>query len=519
MNFLGDESLLRAFRRYERALLANDLLELNALFADGETTLRADGSSVLAGHQHIAAFRADRPPVPGRTLQRVHLREITADSVVLVAETTRADGGTGVQTQLWQRAQGSATGWVVTVAHVSTAAPTPPAPSPNDPAAWRIAPAGEPLVRGAETGPLQGMRVAVKDLFAVAGQRIGAGNPAWLAGAPAEPSHAGALTALLSAGADVAGIAQTDELAFSLAGTNVHYGTPANPAAPGRITGGSSSGPAAAVAAGHAEIGLGTDTAGSIRVPASYCGLYGLRTTYDLVDRSGLVALAPSFDTVGVLARTGAVLAAADVLLPAGEPVPTRELVVAPMLLELAAPGTRLAVEAALRALALHLDVPVRAVELDRAALESWFTAFRTVQTAEAWRTHGEFVAAHPGEFEPAVEARFRSGAEVGDKQEQAARSVLASARDELRAMLPPGVVLALPTSSSPAPAIDTDAATIDAIRGATLRLTCLASLAGLPALSLPTARVGTLPAGLCLAGGPGADRSLLALITHQELT
>ena len=516
MNLLGDESLLRAFRRYERALLANDVPELDALFADGEATLRADGGGALAGHQHIAAFRADRPPVPDRTLQRVHLREVAVDAVVLVAETSRADGGTGVQTQLWQRAQGSAAGWVVTVAHVSTAPPAPPVSTSSDPAAWRIAPGDNPLVRGAGDGQLDGMRVAVKDLFAIAGQRIGAGNPAWLAGAPVEPSHAGAVDALLAAGADVAGIAQTDELAFSLAGTNMHYGKPANPAAPGRITGGSSSGPAAAVAAGHAEIGLGTDTAGSIRVPASYCGLYGLRTTYDVVDRSGLVALAPSFDTVGVLARTGVALAAAaDVLLPATEIVPTRELVVAPTLLELAAPDTRLAVEAALRALVLRLDVPVRAVELDRTALESWFTAFRTVQTAEAWREHGEFVAAHPGEFEPAVEARFRAGAEVGDEQEQAARSVLAGARDELRAMLPPGVVLALPSSSSPAPTVDADPATIDATRGATLRLTCLASLAGLPALSLPTARVGTLPAGLCLAGGPGADRSLLATTPH----
>ena len=511
-NPLGDPSLLAAFLRYERALLANDVAVLDASFADDAATLRADPSGVLVGHDHIAAFRAGRPPVPGRALERVHLRELSADTAVLIAESVRADGSTGVQTQLWQRTGET---WQVTVAHVSSAPPPVGTRAPDDSAIWRVAPPPSvPLVASTCAGALDGMRVAVKDLFAVAGQRVGAGNPAWLAAAPVEAHHAAAVSALLAEGADVAGLAQTDELAFSLAGTNIHYGTPLNPAAPGRITGGSSSGPAAAVAIGQAEIGLGTDPAGSIRVPASYCGLYGLRTTHDAVDRTGLVPLAPSFDTVGVLARTSAVLAAAaEALLPTANVVPTHELLVAPTLLDLAQPDTRLAVEAALRAFALRHDLPVRRVELDRDALENWFVAFRQVQSAEAWQIHGKFVSAHPGEFEPAVEARFRSGADVGDAQE--ARAVLEGAKAELHKLLPPGVVLALPSSSSPAPPRDGDAAAIDEIRGATLRLTCLASLAGLPALSIPTARVGTLPVGLCLAGGPGTDRALLTLLTE----
>ena len=526
-NVLGDPGLLAAFRRYETALLANDVPELDALFADDPATLRAGPGDVLVGHDQIASFRAGRQGVPDRVLQRVHLRELTEHSAVLVAETTRADGGTGVQTQLWQRVGDT---WQVTLAHVSAAPPTPAARAPGgepgshsgapgsvDPAAWRVAPGAGALVRGARSGALRGLRVAVKDLFAVAGQPIGAGNPSWLAAAPTETTHAGAVARLLAAGADIAGIAQTDELAFSLAGTNVHYGTPVNVAAPGRIPGGSSSGPAAVVASGHADIGLGTDTAGSVRVPASYCGLYGLRTTYDAVDRTGLVALAQSFDTVGVLTRTGDILAtAAGVLLPAADVEPIRELLVAPTLMGLATPDTRLAVEAALRALALRRGLPVRVVELDPAALETWFTAFRTVQAAEAWREHGDFVAAHPGEFEAAIEARFRAGAEIGDAQEDVARGTLEKARAQLHELLAPDAVLALPTSASPAPPIDADAAAIDTIRGATLRLTCLASLAGLPALSIPAARVGTLPAGLCLAGRPGSDRSLLALINED---
>lgn len=521
--------LLDAVARYERALMTNDVPELDVLFASGTSTVRSDGGTTLVGHHHIAEFRAQRPPVPRRTLVRVHVRDLSPEHAVVVAESERADGGTGVQTQVWSRTSGD---WAVTTAHVST---VPPASVPSstvpaetsgastDRSIWRAtateaAAAGAPLPAppAGGGGPLAGVRVAVKDLFAVAGQRVGAGNPAWLAQAPVETASAAAVEALLAAGATLAGLAQTDELAFSLAGTNTHYGTPPNPAAPGRITGGSTSGPTAAVAAGLADLALGTDTGGSVRVPASYCGLFGLRTTHDAVSRAGLVGLAPSFDTVGVLARTVDVLAAAaDALLPAQPVVPTSRIVVSPVLLALADPDVRQAVEAALLALSVRTGVPV---ETDRTvtgtALESWFEAFRTVQQAEAWAEHSAFVGTHGDSLEPAVAARFRAGQSITEDEEAAARGVLAGARAALVDLLPPGTVLALPSSSTPALRRDASAAEIDAARAGTLRLTCVAGAGGLPALSVPTGRVGTLPVGLCLAAGPGQDRSLLALLT-----
>ena len=193
----------------------------------------------------------------------------------------------------------------------------------SDPSIWREH--GTPLLPPLGSGPLgseslQGRTVAVKDLFAVAGFPTGAGNPTWLAQAEPEPADAWAVRALRAAGAAIAGIAQTDELAFSLSGANAHYGTPPNTAAPGLVTGGSSSGPAAAVAAGQADIGLGTDTAGSVRVPASVCGLFGMRPTHGAVPADGVLHLAPSFDTVGWLTADASLLAAVgSVLLP---PVP-----------------------------------------------------------------------------------------------------------------------------------------------------------------------------------------------------
>lgn len=530
------DDLLRAFARYEDALMDGDVDVLDELFEDSPETVRSDGGATLVGHGHISAFRAGRPAAPRRRLERVHVQDVSSDVhrnpvvTVLVAESVRPDGSTGVQTQVWRRAEGR---WTVMTAHVSSAPPAPApslAPDADLSTVWRVAPAdlehvtstaGQADGRGlAVEPPLAGVGIAVKDLFAVAGHRTGAGNPAWLAQAGVETVDAAALTSLLTAGAHVEGVAHTDELAFSLAGTNVHHGTPPNAAAPGRITGGSTSGPAAAVAAGLADLALGTDTAGSVRVPASYCGLYGLRTTHDAVSRAGLVGLAPSFDTVGVLTRSGPLLASAvEALLPEQDVATVDRLVVVPALLELAEPDVRLAVEAGLLALSMRTGIPVEtAGEVGPGALESWFAAFRTLQQAEAWETHGAFVQAHPGAFEPAVEERFLAGSAVTETDVARARATITQARTTLARLLPHGTVLALPSTSSVAPRTDAGPAEIDLTRAATLRLTCLASLGGLPALSVPTPRVGSLPVGLCLVAAPGQDRTLVDLATGGTL-
>ncbi|WP_428950824.1 amidase [Streptomyces sp. cg35] len=382
-----------------------------------------------------------------------------------------------------------------------------------DPAVWRAT--GAPfLAAGAAEGPLAGVRVAVKDLFAVAGQRVGGGNPVWLEQAPPEPEHASAVGQLLDSGASVAGLAHTDELAFSLAGTNVHYGTPGNPAAPGRTTGGSSSGCAAAVAGGAADLGLATDTAGSIRVPASYCGLYGWRPTHGSIPTDGLVALAPSFDTVGLLARTAGVLrAGARALLPESATVPVRRLVVDDAVTAQAGPEVATAFETAVRALSSRTGLDVVRVDSGVAAgVTEWLPAFRTVQAAEAWHSHGAWIERHPGALGRDVAARFEAGRTVGDRELARCRRVLDSARTTLLAEVPPGTALLLPSASSPAPRAEAGAEAIEATRAATLRLTCPASLAGLPAVGMPLLRVGGLPVGLCAVGAPGADHALLAL-------
>ncbi len=367
----------------------------------------------------------------------------------------------------------------------------------TDPAIWREH--GAPLLPPLGSGPLDGRTVAVKDVFAVAGFPVGAGNPTWLSQAEPELADAWAVGALRAAGASIAGIARTDELAFSLSGSNGHYGTPPNPAAPGLVTGGSSSGPASAVATRQADIGLGTDTAGSVRVPASVCGLFGLRPTHGAVPADGLVHLAPSFDTVGWLTAGPELLAAVgSVLLPPGPAAPPRRL------LSAEPPDERV-----LRlADALGLSLVTGPV-LGADDITSLLAAFRAVQAAEAWELHGQWITANPGALGADVEARFLAGAGVDSGARERAAEVISGFRDQALSVITPDTWLVQPAAAGPGHARDAAPAVKDAWRQATLRRTVPASAFGLPSCVIPGA--ARPPEGLALVAPPGADHALLA--------
>lgn len=379
-----------------------------------------------------------------------------------------------------------------------------------DPTVWRAV--GHPLVAPTATGPLDGLTVAVKDLYAVPGQPVGAGNPTYLRGAPVETAPAAAVAALLAAGASIRGIARTGEFAYDLTGRNAHHGTPPNGAAPTRLPGGSSSGSASAVGLGTAEIGIGTDTAGSVRVPASYQGLWGLRTTYGTVSRAGLLPLAPSFDTVGWLTRTaGVMLAALDATVPPpgpGAAVEATVLAVPEELVALVEPDVA-------RAFATFLDTldepvaPVRLRDLgipDPTALQE---LLRLVQAAEAVATHGPWIDAHPGALSTIVGDRF-AAARANDPDATAdAVARLDEVRAAIRGALA-GRTLLFPTVPGPAPLLHADAPALERTRTATTAMTALASVGGLPAVSAPALTVDQAPVGVCLVGGPGTDRALV---------
>jgi amidase len=345
-------------------------------------------------------------------------------------------------------------------------------------------------------GRLQGMRFAVKDVFAIAGETACFGNPTWLATHAPATTSATAVRQLLDAGASLTGVTLTDELAFSLTGENAHYGTPINSANPARVPGGSSSGSAAAVAGGVVDFALGTDTGGSVRVPASHCGLFGFRPTHGAVSTEGVLPFAPRFDTVGWFARDAVTLAAVgDVLLPparaAREPprqarLPTdATALLAPAMSAEILPQAR----AAARRLGLALDEePVGGG--DAGPLESWLSIYVPLQAGEIDRLHRQWIEREQPRFGPVIAGRITSALAVLDACG----------------------LLILPSAAEVAPPRGQTGEQLDAGTGRSLTLSAIASLGGLPQLSLPLCSVEGLPVGLSLVAAPGQDRRLLAL-------
>ena len=379
---------------------------------------------------------------------------------------------------------------------------------------------------GADTGPLAGLTFGLKDIFDVAGHRTGFGSPDWLrTHAPAERSWSG-LARLLDAGATMVGRTHTEELAFSLTGENAHYGSPVNPAAPGRVPGGSSSGSAAAVAGGLVDFAIGSDTGGSVRGPASFCGIYGIRPTHGRIALDGACPLAPSFDTCGWFARDATLLArVGEVLL--GESIPevpaAATVLVATDAMAQLLPGARETIGAALPGVFSALGAPVQEVILAPEGLGDWFATFRDLQYAEIWEAHGEWarairptfgpqvgsrmtlVEAACGSPDPAVQARHASLMALRQRERQRIRA-------HLDALLPPGTVMLLPTMPDIAPVCGASPADTVIFRERALGLLCAAGLGGLPQLSIPVATVDGCPVGLSLLGGRGTDAWLLAL-------
>jgi amidase len=375
------------------------------------------------------------------------------------------------------------------------------------------APRGSLSLGGGE-GPLAGLTVGIKDLFDIAGIVTGAGNPDWHAGAAPAAVTAPAVTRLVEAGGLVTGKTITDELAFSLNGENAHYGTPVNPKAPGRIPGGSSAGSAAAVAGGLVDIGLGTDTGGSVRLPASYCGIWGLRPTHGAVPIEGCVPLAPGFDTVGWFARDGATLARAGAVLldtPLPEAHGFTHALIAIDAFDRLAPAFRGDLLDRARALASRIG-PADDITLAEEGLDSWRAAFRVAQSAEIWQTHGDWVRRTGPRFGPGIAERFAYAASLGDAELAEARAVQTRVRARLDALLTPETLLVVPGASGPPPPCNTAGPVLEDLRNRALEVLCPAGLAGLPQLALPAMAVEEGPIGLGVVARRGADARLLAL-------
>jgi amidase len=380
------------------------------------------------------------------------------------------------------------------------------------------------------SGPLDGLRFAVKDVIDVAGFKTGCGNPTWRDSHPAAVVHAVCVEQLLHAGARCVGKTICDELAFSLLGENHFYGTPLNAHAPDRVPGGSSSGSASAVACGLVDFALGTDTGGSTRVPTSNCGIWGFRPSHDSVSVAGVNPLAPSFDTVGVFAQSADVLAKVGLVLLAGGPVSARKPASIHLIREafaLADADVQEALSEAMRQLREIFGDAVRESSLQELvageaghSFATWADTFCVIQWVEIESCLGAWIAEAKPEFGPEIAASFqlvnqldrRRVAETTQRREQCFRS--------LHDFLGPYDLLCIPTTPALAPRKGDPPRRSSSGSGyypRTLWLTSVAGIGRLPQLSLPIAEADGVPVGLSLLARHGQDSFLLEVAKRIE--
>jgi amidase len=369
-------------------------------------------------------------------------------------------------------------------------------------------------LEGKAGGPLAELTFAAKDLFDVAGHVTGGGNPDWARVNPIPTRHGWAVQRLLDAGATLIGKTITDEVSLGILGENPFDGTARNPRAPGRVPGGSSSGSAVAVAAGLCDTALGTDTGGSVRVPASFCGLYGIRPTHGRIDVTGMMRQAPTSDTTGWFARDAETFArVSSVML--GEAIPSelpKRLIVATDAFAVADATTA----AALQPLVDRLGRLVGKVEHEAIAaphgLVAWANAQRTLQPSEAWETFKDWIDRVNPRMQFSVARNLAAAAAITGAERARAASVRDMARTRVKKLLPPGTILCQPTTPFPAPLCGQPLSVLDPLRERITRLCCHGGLTGVPQVVIPGSTVDGLPVGLSIIGGYGTDATLVAV-------
>jgi amidase len=369
-------------------------------------------------------------------------------------------------------------------------------------------------IKGAGHGWLGGRNFMVKDLFAIKGHKVSIGNPEWYAAASPAAETAPAILRLLDAGAALTGITICDELLYSVLGTNVHYGTPVNIHALRHVTGGSSCGSAAAVAAGMCDFALGSDTGGSVRVPAAFCGLYGLRPTHGRIDSVGVTPMAPSYDTVGFFARDAVLFRDIGRVLLEGPSVavPLGHVIIAQDMFSRGEASIDEEIWKVLDKIGGALP-KLEPMDVVGEEFDTWRNAFRFNQGFALQSTLMSFALAHADSLSPAIRERFEIASRITKDEARMGAEIRAAAKERLRGLAKPGTMILMPTTPTLPPERDIpDGASTVEFRAMTLGSTCLAGHAGLPQISIPAGTAAGCPVGLSFIGWEGGDEALLDL-------
>lgn len=389
--------------------------------------------------------------------------------------------------------------------------------------------------------PLAGLTFAVKDIFDVEGFVTGFGNPDWASTHTTAKSTAPAVLALLKAGATCVGKTVMDEMAYSINGENIHYGTPRNPCAADRVPGGSSSGSAVAVGANIVDLALGTDTGGSVRVPAAFCKIYGIRPSHGVVNVGGVIPMAQSFDTVGWFARDPTILKrVGNVLLPSLDAhlVNSNPIIIAEDCFKLLnIPIDRVkqvlvkAMEKMFGGQALtymdlgdYVDENVPSLkhfmsqgsdtkEYSIPSLVALSSAMRLLQRHEFKMNHGEWVSSIKPNLGPGIKERIWEAVLANDDKINICHSVRTELRIALTSLLGDVGILAIPTVPGPPPKLQTQASTLETFRARAFSLLSIAGVSGFCQVSIPLGLYDELPVSVSLLAKHGSDMFLLNLV------
>lgn len=369
------------------------------------------------------------------------------------------------------------------------------------------------MLKPLSKGKLDGLTFAVKDVYNIKNYKNTAGNPKWFETHSSAKKTARSLAMLLEEGATLSGITITDELMFSLNGENIHYGTPVNPIDTKRIPGGSSSGSAVAVAAGLVDFSIGTDTGGSVRLPSSYCGVYGMRPSHNNVPIEQVIPLAPSFDTVGWMARDLETLVkVGDVLLPKATTPKMDKILLEEQCWSF--------VEEPYRTILLDVveKIPLQKeyINVAEGDLSEWSNLFKTIQGKEAWGIHGKWIEKYNPPFAPAIADRFGNASQVTEKEYKDAKRKQNDIILKMCRLLGNDTVLIVPTTATVAPIKGENASSVEKTRAQALKINSIAGLAELPQVTVPIQTNDGLSIGLSFIAGKHFDRSLLQFVVQN---
>ena len=376
-------------------------------------------------------------------------------------------------------------------------------------------------VKPFHAGPLDGLAFTVKDNIDIAGCKSSFGSPSWRQLHPAATRNAVVVDQLLGAGATCVGKVVADEFTYSLEGESQFYGTPFNPKAPDRMPGGSSSGSASSVACGLADFSIGTDSGGSIRVPASFCGVWGMRPTVHRISEAGVLPFMPSVSTVGVLAAGIDVLEKTmRVLLRSGteRTADLTRIVLLQDAFELADEPVRNAAELALERVSGRVKVALERVWLSDIVGGGFDLtkcneeALRNLQTAEFQNTVGDWIENNKPTLGRTFSMAYENVKSFDRTKVAEAVALCERLFEAIRRFLLPGTVVCFPTTPTVAPLKDS-LKTMDSVEdfyGRFMAVTSFAGVGRLPEVSAPLLTVGGCPVGLSFVAGHYQDEFLL---------